>query len=166
MEMGLRLKSVKVTFGPFLETEFEPTEREAEAAWVLFVELSTRISTQPFDDRNGHLRDVLTSLYSVLNETRTVLKGVGPSASNGQMYFPSIALLLITDHIAPFLTHWHEQLSDYEALRPENRPVLEHEKAWEYRSACLDELRKLQEVSIAYTALFSEIAGVRKPSLT
>jgi len=161
--MPLEVKTVKVSFGPFIETTLEPTTQEADAAWHLFIELSTRITTQPFNTESGHLRDAFSSLYSVLQTAREVLKSVGPSKSNQDMTFPSISLLLITDHIAPFLTKWHELLAEHEETRSQKESMLSHEKKWILRDACIADLQALQETSLRYTALFAEISGVKTP---
>jgi hypothetical protein len=39
--------------------EFEPNEVEQRAAWSLYVELTTRIATEPLDPVKGSLREAL-----------------------------------------------------------------------------------------------------------
>ena len=46
------LNSIKLKVG-FAEVEFGPTEDDQTAAWDMYVELITRITTQPLDDATG-----------------------------------------------------------------------------------------------------------------
>ena len=54
---------------------------ERTAAWKLYVELNTRIATQPLDESDGVLREALSSLYAVFGITRETLKEAGPAVS-------------------------------------------------------------------------------------
>lgn len=47
------------------------------AAWALYIELKTRITTQALNDDQGLLREALNSLYSLFGSTREILIGLG-----------------------------------------------------------------------------------------
>ena len=38
---------------PFLDMEWKPQDEDKAAAWELYIELLTRITTQPLDDTHG-----------------------------------------------------------------------------------------------------------------
>ncbi|MDX8347396.1 hypothetical protein SLH49_05290 [Cognatiyoonia sp. IB215446] len=88
------------------------------------------------------------------------MKATGPSKSGNGVVFSSVALILITDHIAPFLTKWHEPQKEFEQLRAEGVTEFTPEKSWECRDEFLSDLRELQRTSIQYTAFFAKAAGV------
>ena len=78
---GLKVKT------PILEMDWEPSDPDKSAAWDLYVELLTRITTQPLDDAHGDEKTALDSVYSLFAETRAVLKANGP----GCMHRPQVA---------------------------------------------------------------------------
>src|SRR5438876_4543781 len=57
---------------------------ERRAAWKLYVELNTRIATQPLRPSEGLLREALSSLYAIFGITRDILKEAGPGVARGQ----------------------------------------------------------------------------------
>ena len=83
----MKLSSVEISFGPFVNLSFEPTDHEADAAWSLFVELSSRIAVQRFDPNLGSGRAALRSLYQIVQFSREVLKATGPSKSGNGVVF-------------------------------------------------------------------------------
>lgn len=50
---------------PFLEAEWSPQEKDREAAWELYVEMLTRITTQPLPDDVGDEKVALDSVYAI-----------------------------------------------------------------------------------------------------
>ncbi|KKL96891.1 hypothetical protein LCGC14_1839980, partial [marine sediment metagenome] len=47
---------------PFLEMEWNPKNADKDAAWDLYIELLTRIATQPLKAENGDEEDALASV--------------------------------------------------------------------------------------------------------
>ena len=70
-----RLTKVKVNlpFG-FGETEWVTDEGHRQVAWALYVELVTRISVQELHPGQGLIREALSSLYSLFDTTRQILR--------------------------------------------------------------------------------------------
>ncbi len=96
----------------FLDLEFAPTDSERRAAWDLYVELATRISTQTADDSEGVDAAALASLHALFGVTRGVLKQYGPGAHN----FARVAIAVLNQVLRPFLTRWHGRLDEHAAL--------------------------------------------------
>ena len=65
---GLKVKT------PVLEMEWEPSDPDRDAAWDLYVELLTRITTQPLPDEVGVEESALDSVYVLFAITRETLK--------------------------------------------------------------------------------------------
>ncbi len=87
----------------FLDMDFGPQDADRNAAWELYVELATRISTQPLPPDQGDDKQALASLYSLFQTTRDIMKRHGPSAKN----FSRIGIAVLNRVLRPFLTRWH-----------------------------------------------------------
>lgn len=75
------LSSIKLNIG-FAELEYEATEDDMTTAWDMYVELLTRITTQPLEEGTGDEETTLTSIYNLFDITRTILKEKGRLGSN------------------------------------------------------------------------------------
>lgn len=75
------LNSIKLNVG-FAEIEFGPTEDDQAASWDMYVELITRITTQPLEDVMGDEETALTSVHQLFPITREILKKKGYNAEN------------------------------------------------------------------------------------
>lgn len=136
-----------------------PNKAEQNAAWALYVELTTRIAVQPFDPENGVMREVLNSLYSLFGLTRQVLREAGPEVVHGANSLGPLAIDILTKGIAPFTTRWHPRLKEYESKRPDNVSALAHERTWLEFQQMQSELGELQLEMRKYARLLAEIAG-------
>jgi hypothetical protein len=113
-----KVKSFKFSI-PFVgEMEWEPDPTQRRAAWELYVELATRISTQPLDLDGGLIREALNSLHSLFATTRQVLRSAGPDVGAGPDTVGGVAIAVLSKGLRPFLTKWHPLLLAHEALRP------------------------------------------------
>lgn len=91
------LNSIKLNVG-FAEVEFGATEDDQTAAWDMYVELITRITTQSLDDTDGDEETALNSIYQLFPITREILKSKGRNAEN----FSKIAIIVLNQIIRPF----------------------------------------------------------------
>ena len=82
-----------------MEMEWQPSDPDKDAAWDLYIELLTRITTQPLPDEDGIEK---TALDSVLRPFRTdpgeTLKTHGRSC----IHFTRIAVIVLNQIIRPF----------------------------------------------------------------
>ncbi len=147
-----------------------PDEREREAAWEMYVELSTRAAIVDLGPDEGFLREALTSLYSLFQTTRQILKDKGPTVAQpkgeGDVSFGQIAVAVLNEALRPFLTKWHPLLLDYEALRPPGVSQLEHERQWDRANELRSELNTVRSVLIGYANKLAEVAEVAPLSPT
>jgi hypothetical protein len=137
------LSSLRFNVG-FLETEWQPREGDREAAWELYVEMLTRIVTQPLDDDTGDLKSALASVHALFPVTREVLKRRG----RGCVEFTKIAVVVLNQVVRPFTARWHT-LAQTEALAD---PAIQRR----FR----EELAALQGVLRNYTRALADIAEV------
>lgn len=89
-------------------------QAEREAAWKLYVEFGTRISTQPLASGTGSAREALSSLHSLFGITREILKEAGPEVGQSPTGLGPVAIRILNDGLRPFLTKWHVAYGDFE----------------------------------------------------
>lgn len=129
MEIGalfrrFRLDKVKLNFEVVqLEISFEDVDKDA--AWDLYVELLTRIVTQPLPAEAGDEKTALDSVYSLFPTTREILRRRGRETIG----FSKVAIPALNQVVRPFTAKWHrESLAgafDNPAKRQEFRAELE-----------------------------------------
>ena len=137
------MTSLKIK-APFLEMEWNPSEPDKVAAWQMYIELLTRITTQELDVNDGDEKTALDSIYSLFSITRSIIKGNGRDC----IEFTKIAVVVLNQVIRPFTARWHRA-----ALGGGfDDPAV----CAEFRTA----LQGLQVVLRRYTAMLSEMAGV------
>ena len=140
--------------------KFVANETEQRAAWSLYFELVTRISARGFDKENGRLRAALNSLHSLFSLTRSTLREAGPEVAHGPQSLGPVAIAILNQGLAPYLSRWHNLLEAHEQLRPEDVNSFNHEHSWEYFDNAVAELEVLQSDLYAYIRALGEIAGV------
>ncbi len=137
------MTSLKIT-PPFLQMEWSPKTADKDAAWALYIELLTRITTQPLPTEHGDEQTALDSVYSLFAVTREVIKEQGPDCIN----FTKIAIVVLNQVIRPFTAKWHRKslAGDFEQ---------ESERA-----AFREELAALQVELRKYSQMLADIVGV------
>ncbi len=151
--------SLSIDFGVFkLETKISPDPRAREAAWALFVELSTRVATQPIDLDEGLVREALDSLHELVAKARDVLRASGPRAGASDGSVGAVALAVLNGAVRPFLSRWHPLLAAWEEHRPVGKSARDHERAWELEAKCRGELEKLRRGLVTYAKTLGTLA--------
>lgn len=137
------MTSLKIS-APFLKMEWNPAEPDKDAAWELYIELLTRITTQPLSEDDGDEETALQSVYSLFGLTRSIIKSQGRDCKE----FTKIAIVVLNQIIRPFTAKWHKASVAGEF---HNTDVCK-----EFR----EELCVLQTKLRIYTKMLSEMAGV------
>ena len=144
--------------------DWEPNHAERAAAWEVYVELVTRVATVPLEPEEGLLREALSSLYSVFESTREVLRRHGPDLAepkpDGQVNFAFLAVTILSRGIRPLLTRWHPLLADWEARRPPDVTPVAHERAWDRAPELRAELEVTRQALTRYAAALADACGV------
>lgn len=151
--------SISLPFG-LGGAKFVPNESERRAAWILYVELSTRISVRPIARDAIRVRTALDSFHTVCKLTRQVLHEAGPEVAHGQESLGPVMIEIVNKGIAPFLTCWHNRLQRHEEVKPEGIPSFDHERSWEHFDQMFLELEKLQNDMRKYVSVLGKIAGI------
>jgi len=137
------MTSLKINAG-FLEMEFNPSEPDRKAAWDLYIELLTRITTQNLDPAHGDESTALASVYSLFNTTRQIIKDNGKDC----IEFTKIAVVILNQKVRPFTAKWHK---------------VSVAGGFEEKETCQmfrGELSLLQNVLSVYTQMLAQMAGV------
>lgn len=137
------MTSLKIS-APFLEMEWKPQDEDKAAAWELYIELLTRIATQPLDYEHGDEKTALDSVFSLFSITRQVLKNNTRNCTE----FTKIAIVVLNQVVRPFTAKWH-RLSLQGAFNDADQCVV-------FRS----ELVVLQTALRKYTKMLANMAGV------
>lgn len=137
------LASLKIK-GGWLEAEFTPKDPDREAAWELYIELLTRITTQCLLPEHGDEKAALESVYAIFPQTREILRHRGSGCGE----FAKLAIPVLNQIIRPFTAKWH-RLSLEGAFD-------DKDKCKEFR----DDLSTLQPLLRAYTGALAYMASV------
>lgn len=135
---GLKIKT------PILEMDWKPKDLDKNAAWDMYIELLTRITTQPLSDTDGLEKTALESIYSIFGITRGIIKQHGRDCEG----FARIAIVILNQVIRPFTAKWHKLSSD--------GSFNDVERCKAFR----EELKELQAKLTNYSKMLAEIAGV------
>lgn len=139
------LSKLKINAG-FLQMELEPQDYDRDAAWEMYVELLTRITTQALPKESGDEQAALDSIYSLFGVTRDIVKRHTRHAGE----FAKIAIVVLNQIVRPFTAKWHK-LAISGAFKDEEQCEL-------FRT----ELALLQSDLRKYTALLGNMAGVEE----
>lgn len=131
-------------------------EKEKQAAWEFYVELSTRALIVNTDIRKGYFRELLTSYYSFFKKSRDILISGGEkmaySKEDESISFAVIVIYVLNYILRPFLSKWHPQLEIHENSKPENVSVKIHEENWDLQEEFLKELKEVKDALLSLEA--------------
>jgi hypothetical protein len=99
------LSNLKINLG-FLEGEFKPMDADRAAAWELYIELLTRITTQYLNPEDGDEKTALDSVHAIFPLTREILRKHGSGCGE----FAKLAIPVLNQIIRPFTAKWHRLL--------------------------------------------------------
>ena len=137
------MTSLKISAG-FLEMEFSPSEPDKNAAWDLYIELLTRITTQKLEPGHGDEKTALNSIFSLFGTTREIIKSNGKDC----IEFTKIAVVILNQKVRPFTAKWHKAFV--------NDGFTDQALCEEFRT----ELEELQNILKIYTKMLADMAGV------
>ena len=96
----------RVKLGPNWATaEITFAENDRDAAWELYVEMLTRIVTQPMPSETGDEKTALDSVYALFGITREILRRRGRDT----VQFSKVAIPVLNQIVRPFTAKWHKE---------------------------------------------------------
>lgn len=130
----------------FLEMDWNPNPADQEAAWEMYTELLTRITTQPLGAEDGNEQTALESIHSLFETTREIIRRHRVDCMN----FTKIAIIVLNQIVRPFTSRWHKRSLAVAFDNPEQCRLFR------------EELTELQKKLIKYTRLLGNMAGVEE----
>lgn len=129
---------------PFLEMEWNPQTADKDAAWEMYVELLTRVTTQMLYSDEGDELSSLKSIHELFEITRSIIKNYRRDC----IQFAKIAVVILNQVVRPFTAKWH-RLSISGSFSQLSQCVL-------FRQELLDLQNKMQ----IYAKMLADMAGV------
>ena len=137
------LEKVRLNAG-VIQADISLKDADRDAAWDLYVEMLTRIVTQPLPDDAGDEKAALESVHALFPVTREILRRHGRQA----IQFSKVAIPVLNQVVRPFTAKWH-RLSLSGAFEDESM-----------RSEFRGDLRGLLADMRNYIGMLAEIAKV------
>ena len=137
------LEKVRLNAG-IIQADISLGDADRDAAWELYVEMLTRIVTQPLPDDTGDEKAALESVHALFTVTREILRRHGRQA----IQFSKVAIPVLNQVVRPFTAKWH-RLSLSGAFEDESM-----------RSEFRGDLRGLLADMRNYIGMLAEIAKV------
>lgn len=128
----------------FLDMEWQPQTADQDAAWELYIELLTRVTTQDLADDCGDEEQALASIYKIFDLTREIIK----KYKRDCMEFTKISVVILNQILRPFTSKWHKI----------SKNGINEEQREQFR----EELKELQKFLRIYTQMLGEMAGVEE----
>lgn len=154
---SVSLTEIKVNVPQVSQLTFVVNNDAQRTAWEMFVEVSTRVATQPLADDEGFLREASSSLYHLFSRTRELLAQSQPTKVSRGRTVEYLALTMLNRELRPFLSKWHPLLTAFEQSSGHN------EAAWEHNASCREQLEGLRQRLVEYAVSFARLAGVADP---
>ena len=165
----LRLEWKKVTVTvPFLgkvegevsdaREDFAVSPAQRDIGWRIYVQLVTRVSTQPVREGMGTLHGSLSSLYALMQTIREDLRSLPPTAPREGENVHTIETLAawIMNVIRNVLAEHHQPLADYEQLH-------QSEQGYPKAAECWKDLEETRGRLNSYAVALSELLEVQPP---
>lgn len=147
-----------------LETTWEIDEIQKKAAWEMYVELATRITTAELKENDSLLREALSSLYSLFGTTRELLKRYGPHIATpgnpDDTTLGHLAVNILNKIVRPVLAKWHPELLDWEQKKETSKTTRQHELEWEHNQELRAILNDTRKNLIEYANVLGTVFGV------
>ena len=109
MELGALLRRfdlTKIKLGPgWAGAEIEFRSADQDAAWEMYIEMLTRVITQPLPAEDGDEATALESVYSLFPTTREILRRQGRAT----IAFSKVAIPILNQVVRPFTAKWHKR---------------------------------------------------------
>jgi hypothetical protein len=135
--------------------KFTSAGAQRRVAWRLFVEMATRIATQPMRDEDGNDGIALESLRKLFDLTRTAVSEMQLTPSTSGDTIETYALDMLNNDLRPFLSKWHPLWDDFVKIGKVDSQI------WPEHKRFRDELRYLQGKIESRARGLATIAGVK-----
>lgn len=135
--------------------KFTTAGAQRRVAWRLFIEMATRISTQPMRDEDGDNGVALKSLCDLFQFTRRTIAEMEPTPTATGDTVETFALDMLNMDLRPFLSKWHPAWDDF----VKSAKVVS--QTWPDHKQFRKELSQLQDTTEGRARGLAQIAGLK-----
>ena len=131
---------------------------QRRVAWSLFVELATRVVTQPMSGTEGDDCAALNSLYQLFNSVRKIISEMEPTpllSGDSLDTVETYSLAMLNQDLRPFLAKWHPKWDQWEQSHKDK-----HCSDWEQHEEFRRDLERLRQKIITRAKGLGKIAKV------
>lgn len=96
------LEKIRLNAG-IVQADISLEDADRDAAWEMYVEMLTRIVTQPLPDNAGDERAALESVYALFPICREILRRRGRQT----IQFSKVIIPVLNQVVRPFTAKWH-----------------------------------------------------------
>lgn len=132
--------------------KFSASGMQRRVAWRLFVEIATRVATQPVEEESGDDGVALTSLYQLFQVTRKALTEMEPTPDTTGPTVETYAMDMLNRDLRPFLSKWHPKWDQFAKTGT---------GAWPLHAEFRRELADIQREITRRAHGLAELAGVQ-----
>jgi hypothetical protein len=151
----VRLSEAEIEVPGLSTLKFVIDGEQRKVAWRIFVEMMTRVSTQPLEPGAGFVEEALESLHGLFTTTRGLLKEMLPSpVIAGTHRAEELAILMLNRELRPFLSVWHPRWKTFAAGGAGG--------SWREDTAFRDELAALRARLLEYAKSFGALAEIEE----
>lgn len=99
-----RLTSIRLNTG-IVTADITLNSADMDAAWEMYVEMLTRITTQPLPEDAGDEKTALESIYALFPIAREILRRHGRQT----VQFSKVIIPVLNQVVRPFTAKWHQR---------------------------------------------------------
>ena len=96
------LEKIRLNAG-IIQADISLEDADRDAAWEMYVEMLTRIVTQPLPNDTGDEKAALESVHALFPVTREILRRQGRQTTQ----FSKVAIPVLNQVVRPFTAKWH-----------------------------------------------------------
>lgn len=151
VELGIGNSKVAIKF----------EQKDREIAYKLWIEMSTRKITIPFDEQNDVIIEVYNSWYNFFNIARELIKTIPADRIQHSKELIILTERVLNEGLRPHLTKWQAKFRHWyneEIKKQNNKTPQEVQQGYKDYALVIEGIKKTNEILINYNNLMKKIA--------
>lgn len=151
VELGIGNSKVAIKF----------EQKDREIAYKLWIEMSTRKITIPFDEQNDVVIEVYNSWYNFFNIARELIKTIPADRIQHSKELIILTERVLNEGLRPHLTKWQAKFRHWyneEIKNSHNKSPQEVQQGYKDYALVIEDIKKTNEILINYNNLMKKIA--------
>lgn len=151
VELGIGNSKVAIKF----------EQKDREIAYKLWIEMSTRKITIPFDEQNDVIIEVYNSWYNFFNIARELIKTIPADRIQHSKELIILTERVLNEGLRPHLTKWQAKFRHWyneEIKKQNNKTPQKVQQGYKDYALVIEDIKKTNEILINYNNLMKKIA--------